>query len=240
LGAAVQTIYVVGVADIQGVLFDFSGTLCRLEFGSGVLDGLMDDAGAPLEITDQVELMRRLTAPVGISDGLPEELHEAWHRRDLDTEVHHTVYTAALRAAGLPDGAAETVYRRMCDAENWTPYPDVVPALKAVRAAGLKAAVVSNIGWDIRPVLAKHGIADLVDVIVMSYVEGHVKPEPEIFAAACERLCVEPARALMVGDSEEADGGAAALGCAVAIVDPLPTAERPDALLSALSAYGIA
>ena len=208
MGAAVQTIYVGHVADIQAVLFDFSGTLCRLEFGSGVLDGLMDDAGAPLEITDQVELMRRLTAPVGISEG-------------------------------LPDGAAQVVYQRMTDAESWTPYPDVIPALQAVRKAGLRSAVVSNIGWDIRPVLAKHGIAELVDEIVMSYVEGHVKPEPEIFAAACERLGVEPARALMVGDSEEADGGAAALGCSVAIVDPLPTGERPDALLSALSAYGI-
>jgi len=227
------------VADIQGVLFDFSGTLCRLEFGSGVLDGLMDDAGAPLEIEDQVELMRRLTAPVGISEGLPPELHEAWHRRDLDTDVHHTVYTAALRAAGLPAGAAEIVYRRMLDADNWVPYPDVLPALRAVRNAGLRSAVVSNIGWDIRPVLVKHGIADLVDEIVMSYVEGHVKPEPEIFAGACARLGLEPARTLMVGDSEEADGGAAALGCSVAIVDPLPTADRPDALLSALSAYGI-
>ena len=48
-----------------------------------------------------------------------------------------------------------------------------------------------------------------------------------------------PARALMVGDSEEADGGARALGCEVAIVDPLPTAERPDALLSALRTYGV-
>ena len=43
----------------------------------------------------------------------------------------------------------------------------------------------------------------------------------------------------MVGDSEEADGGARALGCAFALVDPLPTAQRPDGLLAALRTHGI-
>jgi FMN phosphatase YigB (HAD superfamily) len=45
---------------------------------------------------------------------------------------------------------------------------------------------------------------------------------------------------LMVGDSEEADGGARAVGCAFTLVDPLPTDERPDGLIKALSAAGLA
>ncbi len=44
----------------------------------------------------------------------------------------------------------------------------------------------------------------------------------------------------MVGDSEEADGGAQALGCGFLLVDPLPTAQRPDALRTALTGYGVA
>ena len=43
----------------------------------------------------------------------------------------------------------------------------------------------------------------------------------------------------MVGDSDEADGGARALGCAFALVDPLPTAERADGLLAALRSHGV-
>jgi hypothetical protein len=43
----------------------------------------------------------------------------------------------------------------------------------------------------------------------------------------------------MVGDSEEADGGARALGCGFLLVDPLPTSERPDALRRALTRYGV-
>jgi hypothetical protein len=43
----------------------------------------------------------------------------------------------------------------------------------------------------------------------------------------------------MVGDSDEADGGARAIGCGFALVDPLPTVERPDGLISALAEYGV-
>ena len=48
------------------------------------------------------------------------------------------------------------------------------------------------------------------------------------------------ADALMIGDSEEADGGARAVGCRFALVDPLPTDQRPDGLVAALSSAGIA
>jgi FMN phosphatase YigB (HAD superfamily) len=44
----------------------------------------------------------------------------------------------------------------------------------------------------------------------------------------------------MVGDSEEADGGAQALGMSFALLDPLPTSERPSALLDAVAAHGLA
>jgi hypothetical protein len=44
---------------------------------------------------------------------------------------------------------------------------------------------------------------------------------------------------LLIGDSAEADGGAAALGCAVEIIPALPTSDRPDALLAALARHGL-
>ena len=43
----------------------------------------------------------------------------------------------------------------------------------------------------------------------------------------------------MVGDSEEADGGARALGGRFLLVDPLPTTERPDGLRTALTHHGV-
>jgi HAD superfamily hydrolase (TIGR01549 family) len=97
--------------------------------------------------------------------------------------------------------------------------------------------VVSNIAFDLRPAFAAAGTA--ADEYVLSFEVGAIKPDPAIFRIALQRLGVDPADALMVGDSEEADGGARAVGCAFALVDPLPTAERPGGLLRALREHGI-
>ena len=78
-----------------------------------------------------------------------------------------------------------------------------------------------------------------VGEFVLSFEVGAVKPNPEIFNTALDRLGVAAADAVMVGDSEEADGGARELGCGFVLVDPLPTAQRPDGLLRGLRQFGL-
>jgi HAD superfamily hydrolase (TIGR01509 family) len=215
---------------IQGVLIDFSGTLFRLEIDKS---WLADEHGAE-------HLVQVLTAPVGSGGHLPPELAELWDRRDLDPETHQLVYTQTLRLAGLSGpGQAEDGYRKMLDPANWQIYPDVRAALERLRDKHIPVAVVSNIAWDVRTSFDRFGITDLVNEFVLSFQEGSVKPEEKIFRIACDRLGVPPHQVLMIGDSPEADGGAAALGCQVEIVEPLPTAERPDALLTALARHGL-
>lgn len=216
---------------ILGVLFDFSGTLFRFEVSG--LPGTEDDERAE-------RLLQVMTAPVGPSTVLPAHMAAEWQRRDLDPEIHRRVYTESLRQAGLTDpGLAELGYERMLDPANWSAYPDVRAALERLRDAGLPVAVVSNIAWDIRPIFERAGVADLVSTFVLSFQEGSTKPEEKLFRVACDRLGVDPADALMIGDSAEADGGAAVLGCAVEIVPPLPTRERTDGLLTALARHGL-
>lgn len=60
------------------------------------------------------------------------------------------------------------------------------------------------------------------------------KTDPRLFAVACRALGADPGETLMVGDSGEADGGGAALGCRTRFVDHLPVALRPDAPLPVL------
>lgn len=86
---------------------------------------------------------------------------------------------------------------------------------------------MSNIGWDLRPVVRAHGLDAFVDAYTLSYEHGVQKPDVRLFRAACEALGLHPADVLMVGDDRHADGGAADLGCAVHFVDPLPAEERP-------------
>jgi FMN phosphatase YigB (HAD superfamily) len=74
---------------------------------------------------------------------------------------------------------------------------------------------------------------------VLSFEVGAIKPHAEIFSAALDRLGVGATSTLMIGDSAEADGGAQVLGCAFALVEPLPTNERPDALVQALRSHSV-
>ncbi|HEX2131634.1 MAG TPA: HAD-IA family hydrolase [Actinophytocola sp.] len=216
---------------IQGALFDYSGTLFRLEPGP---EWLADEPRRD-------ELFALLTASTRSAEHLPAELADDWARRDLDPETHRAVYLAALTTSDIPvaPDVAEVLYARMIDPASWRPYPDTVPTLRRLRAAGVRVGVVSNIAWDIREVFRRHDAEDLVDEYVLSYVEGVMKPDAKIFTVACQRLGVDPERTLMVGDSAEADGGAVAIGAEFALVEPSPVAERPDALLDVLGARGL-
>ena len=223
----------------RAVLFDFSGTLFRLEEDDSWFDGIQVDEQA-VDGHVQAELMRRLTAPTGSSVEMDEQTHRAWLNRDLAPHLHREAYLHVLRESGLTDHHAATLYDRVIDTASWTAYPDTATVLAALHRHGVKTAVVSNIAFDVRPAFAALGVLADVDEYVLSYEVGTVKPHREIFETALSRLGVDAKDALMVGDSEEADGGARAVGCRFALVDPLPTEQRPDGLIEALRAEGVA
>lgn len=226
------------MSELDAVLFDFSGTLFRLEEDEKWFEGMTLDTDESREVDGhvQAELMRRLTAPTGRSVSMTPEALQAWMHRDLAPHLHREAYLHVLRESGLARHHAEALYSKAIDPDCWTPYPDTATVLAGLRSRGVKTAVVSNIAFDLRP--AFDGVGT-VDEFVLSFEVGAVKPDPAIFQAALDRLGVPADRALMVGDSDEADGGARALGCAFALVDPLPTRDRKDGLVAALWAHGI-
>jgi HAD superfamily hydrolase (TIGR01509 family) len=223
---------------VQAVLFDYSGTLFRLEEDASWFEGIKVDE-REVDGHVQAELMRRLTAPVGRSVEMTPEAYHAWVNRDLAPHLHREAYLHVLRESGLADHHAEALYDRVIDTSSWTPYPDTAEVLKGLHRHGIKTAVVSNIAFDVRPAFEAIGVTDYVDEFVLSFEVGAIKPAAAIFDAALTRLGVEAAHAVMVGDSDEADGGARALGCEFILVDPLPTSQRTDGLTSALTEYGI-
>jgi putative hydrolase of the HAD superfamily len=131
--------------------------------------------------------------------------------------------------------------RRFAEPGAWVVFPDVPPALAALREAGHRLAVVSN--WDSRlPLLLERlGLAPAFDTIVVSAVERVEKPDPRIFHRALERLGAAPGQTLHVGDSPELDvAGARTAGIAALLVDrggaPAPGALRDLRQLPELAA----
>ncbi|MGN9794507.1 HAD family hydrolase [Streptomyces sp. OZ13] len=225
---------------IRTVLFDFSGTLFRIESARSWLRAVLREHGASLPEDELDRCARRLEAAGALPGGahperIPGHLAELWAARDTDTARHRAAYTGLAREVPLPDEALyDALYDRHMTPGAWSPYPDAAEVLRGLRERGIGVGVVSNIGWDLRPVFRAHGLAELVDTYTLSFEHGVQKPDARLFRTACEGLGRDPREVLMVGDDRRADGGAAELGCAVHFVDHLPADERPAGLLPVL------
>ncbi|WOX10015.1 HAD-IA family hydrolase [Streptomyces sp. N50] len=225
---------------IKGVMFDFSGTLFRIESAAQWLRAVATKAGLDVPEGELDACVSRLeefgAQPGGVPPRtVPPHLEALWRERDLTAERHRAAFTALAREARLPAAdLAEALYERSQVSGAWLPYPDTEETLRALRGRGIPVAVISNIGWDMRPVFRDHGVDGLVDAYFLSFERGVKKPDPRIFQMACDELGVAPGDALMVGDEPVADVGAATLGCRVHLVDPLPVEQRPGALAEVL------
>lgn len=221
---------------IKGVLFDFSGTLFRIESVRSWLAAALADRGVSVDEADFDRYARELEAAGALPGGpspqqVPGALAEVWASRDASAHQHRAAFTGLARQVALPDpGLYDALYDRHRTPAAWAPYPDAAEVLGALRDDGIPVGVVSNIGWDLRPVFRAHGLDAFVDAYVLSFEHGVQKPDARLFHTACTLLGQHPTDVVMVGDDRHADAGAAALGCEVRFVDHAPLNERPYGL----------
>lgn len=191
------------LAGIRAITFDVGGTLIEPWPSVGhVYAGVVEERG--LGRLDPAELNRRFYRAWQAQNGF------GFTKRDWAGLVARALadLTPAARSVEL----FEAIWVRFTEAPAWRIFPDVVPCLRAVRARGLRCAVISN--WDERliPTLRNLGLADEFEFILASAEVGFAKPASEIFAAAQQGFGLAPSEILHVGDSrqEDQDGANAA------------------------------
>lgn len=213
-----------GRAHIRAVSFDAGGTLIEPWPSVGQVYA---DVGARFteERLDAREINARFAA--------------AWQARGSDFDYSRAAWAALVARTfmGSPLGADprffHELYEHFALPAAWRIYDDVLPALRALGARGLKLAVVSN--WDdrLRPLLERLGLRRHFDVIVVSGEVGVHKPEPGIFAHAARQLGVPCETILHVGDSESEDvQGARAAGWRAVRLRRQAPARPPDQIAS--------
>jgi 2-haloalkanoic acid dehalogenase type II len=122
-------------------------------------------------------------------------------------------------ALGFPRLERAAVRQAMLDSLTLRVFPDAPPALRALRARGLRLVVVSNWDSSLPEWLERTGLAELVDGVVSSAVVGAEKPSPRIFEVALDLAGVARGEALHVGDSMATDvGGARAAGVRAVLI----------------------
>jgi putative hydrolase of the HAD superfamily len=114
----------------------------------------------------------------------------------------------------------ERVRHAMLDSIRFSAYPDAAPALRELRARGVRLVVASNWDCSLPEVLSQAGLASLVDGVVSSAMVGAAKPEPALFEAALALASCPPANAVHVGDSLSKDvEGATRAGVAAVLLE---------------------
>jgi putative hydrolase of the HAD superfamily len=190
---------------VRAVFLDALGTLVELQPPWLALRDRV-----PAEVSEE-RLVAALRAEMAY---YREHAHEGRDEGSL-ADLRERCATLVSRELGIPITADELV-----SAIRFSAYPDVVPALDALRERGLRLIAVSNWDFSLARVLARCGLKGMLDGTVTSAEAGARKPDPAIFAVALELAQCRPDEALHVGDTPEEDvAGALAAGIRPLLID---------------------
>jgi putative hydrolase of the HAD superfamily len=189
---------------MDAVLFDLYDTFVWSRWGE-LSDHVADRLGidrAALHVAYDVTRPSRSTGAYGDAEG------------DM---------AAVVTAAGVdPDPSLIeelTAYERVFLADGGiTLYEDSLEVAAELRARGTRTALVSNCSHSTIRVVEQLGLADVLDVLVLSVTAGVAKPDAGIYRAALDGLGAEPEGAVFVDDQARYCDGAAALGIGTRLI----------------------
>jgi putative hydrolase of the HAD superfamily len=217
------------------VFFDVAGTLIRVRDGVGeqyarvaARFGVIAD---PRALEREFPRAFRAAPPMAFPGSAPERVPDL--ERLVWRGIVRDVFAGAGRLQAFAPGAFDAyfsaVYRHFEDAATWDVYPDVRPALAALRSLGCPLGIISNFDSRVLGILAGLDLAASFDSVTLSSRVGATKPDPLIFARALARHGVRPEEAVHVGDSPSHDAeGARAAGLRAVLIDRAGRhAERP-------------
>jgi putative hydrolase of the HAD superfamily len=209
----------------EAVFFDVDFTLIqpgRRFQGAGYFDSCARHGIA----VDPDRFDRAVTEAAGI-------LNAGGHVYDAEVFVRYTARIIELMGGTSPkvDLVARELYAAWAEHEHFDLYDDARETLVALAARGVRLGVISNSHRCLRSFQSHFALDGLLSAAVSSSILGFMKPDPRIFRAALGQVGVDPARAVMVGDSfpHDIEGALAAgmRGVLLARQDP-PAATRDD------------
>lgn len=204
---------------IKAVLLDWGHTLFDTAGSVDFIVGWASRRGSPIDPDEA----RRLWDGARRRSRSAEELATG---RDKNLELHHRCWTRLWSDLDeqVP-GIAEALYEFETSAAGWTPYVDTREVLEAVHQRGVPVVIVSDVPFDLRPIVAHYGLGHLIHSFVLSGEHGTIKAELRLFGIALEAVGVAGRHALMVGDNHLNDGVAIDAGIRTLLLPPVANGE---------------
>jgi phosphoglycolate phosphatase/putative hydrolase of the HAD superfamily len=131
-------------------------------------------------------------------------------RSPFERQLAHAAEQLARPASDVERVVREWMFERPLKWVARSKRQALLDALARHRTSGGRTALVSD--YPASGKLDALGARALFDVVVSSGEPGgpsKLKPDPEGYVSAAQRLGVEPARCLVIGDRDDADGAAA-------------------------------
>jgi FMN phosphatase YigB (HAD superfamily) len=203
---------------VRAVLLDWGHTLFDTP---GSIQFITDWVAANTSEPASADEVRRLWDDARLRSRTAEELAKG---RDKASAVHRESWTALWTEldARWP-GIAEALYEHETSAAGWVPYVDTEEVLRAIHERGIPTVIVSDVPFDLRPIIDAYGLGDLIHSYALSGEHGTVKSELELFRIALAGVGVDAADALMVGDNNLNDGAAVDVGIRTLLLPPVPS-----------------
>ncbi len=152
-----------------------------------------------------------------------KQLQYTWLRSLMGAHADFAHVTAdaldyAMATCGIAD---EALKRRLLDLYRTVDaYPDAVPCLKGLRAAGFSTALLSNGSPDmLDAAVASAGMGAHLDAALSVEDAGIYKPDPRVYRLACDRFAAEPGQICFVTTNAWDASGAAFFGLRVVRLD---------------------
>ena len=121
-----------------------------------------------------------------------------------DAEIF-VVYTRHIEQMGGQgpnlDACAREIYAEWAACQHFELYDDVPDVLRELAGAGVRIGLISNSHRCLASFQSHFELQGLISATVSSSDHGFMKPHPSIFSAALQLVGVQPAEAVMVGDS---------------------------------------
>jgi putative hydrolase of the HAD superfamily len=172
------------------------------------------DIGGVLEITTSRSVTAESwDARLGLSAGqLDERMADVWEAGGTGGISERDVHQALRERLGFDQDQVDEYMGWMWREYLGSANTELIEYVRRLRPR-YRTGILSNsfVGARERE-QAAYGFADLVDDIVYSHECGLSKPDPAIYALACERLRVEPAQMVFLDDYEPCVEGARKAG----------------------------
>jgi len=173
------------------------------------IQAVVFDIGGVLEITPDLGVTGMWESRLGLAPGeLNKRMHDTWHGGSIGTISEDEVHQALTERLGFDEQQLADFMGDMWREYLGTANTELIDYARRLRPR-YRTGIVSNsfVGARERE-QAAYGFEDLVDEIIYSHECGMSKPDPRIYALACDRLQADPAQMVFLDDFEPCVAGA--------------------------------